>query len=155
MAKRKYTALEQGICGKIPWWFREGSKMVLNKELSIKGNVQIENKNTMLRVYRESGSWEIQWNVDHGFRIFLYGQIRLSTEALQAAFGVTDKCKENDRAFAKKFGATILVPNVFIRNDQIVSFPGYSTGFLISPVISLALDNEITGAIRELIETHE
>ena len=139
------------------WWSFKGLKMILQppnweqQRLEIRGPAAFVD----IRPSHHETGWIVSWSVNQGPTHFDAGSRWFSSADLQSAFGLSDRTPDpSDLALTKRFGATCLQRDQFIRDSDRLCLPGPTgprdTGY--SRWISLEVDPEVRAAVGRLLD---
>lgn len=144
------------------WWHHHGTKM-RGEYNPADGTVTITGSAAKLFIYPKSqqGSskmWVVCWIVIFSFDSKVEGKLSFTTEQLCAAFGVETE-KPFEAHFGQwlidRYGADYAEQGKFIRQGDYLNIPGPGTSNDGDPNVSVMLDDDITKAIKDLVERQD
>ena len=99
-----------------------------------------------------NGKYEVLWLIDHGPEDLVQGQVQLTKDELEEAFGLCANPSRN--AFAEHINADVGIQGHYVRKERWLTIPTPGPGFDGDPNISVFVTVDIQDAVRKLLETH-
>jgi len=105
----------------------------------------------------EKRGWNFRYQIIHSHGVGVKGDIFMSTNELEVAFGLCDHIKnqfvsESGQWLLDTFGGDVASQGRFIRYGRFLNIPGPGTGHDGDANVSIELDDGIKAAVKELIK---
>lgn len=96
--------------------------------------------------------WRVVWHITYTADVeWASGQLFMSDAYLGGAFGLTNHTDRGGQQLIKLYGGSAAIPGNYLRYRNFLNIPGPGTGYDGDPNISIAIDEIIRNAVRQLI----
>ena len=137
------------------WWNTHGFQMGVRELDTKRHKLVIKGTAASLTISpSEYGNWYLDWEIKHSIETQVNGRIQLDKEGIEAAFRLSNsKGRWGGVDLAKRFGADSAEYGHYIRKEEYLNIPGPGIGFIGDPNISIHLDEDVKGAVADLLGT--